>query len=163
MLNNLKLFLKAIFNQEKEMRISQVGIDLIKEFEGLKLETYVCSGGKNTIGYGTTKINGVNVKKGMTISVEQAEEFLKKDLEVFENAVKSAVKLPINQNQFDALVSFTYNLGGGNLNRSTLLRKLNAGDIQGAADEFLKWNKAGGKVLKGLERRRRAERKLFLS
>lgn len=141
------------------MRISQRGIDLIKIFEGLYLEAYKCPAGVWTIGWGTTK----GVTPGMKITKEKAEKLLKADLVKFEQAVERNVKVPINQNIFDSLVSFTYNLGEGNLKSSTLLRKLNSKDYYGASQEFQRWNKAGGKVLNGLIRRREAERDLFNS
>ncbi|MGL4759262.1 MAG: lysozyme [Patescibacteria group bacterium] len=140
------------------MKISQTGINLIEKFEGCKLETYKCSANVNTIGYGTTK----NIVLGMKISLQQAEELLKKDLIYFENAVNKNVKIKLNQNQFDALVSFTYNLGEGNLKSSTLLKLINSNKILEASKEFVRWNKANGKVLTGLTRRREAERELFI-
>ncbi|EPH0070380.1 lysozyme, partial [Acinetobacter baumannii] len=106
--------------------------------------------------------NGVRVKKGDTCTEQQAETYLKNDLTKFEVVINKLVKVSLTQNQFDALASFTYNLGETNLANSTLLKKLNKGDYQGAADQFLVWNKAGGKVMKGLVRRREAERALFL-
>ena len=139
------------------------GLALIKQFEGLRLDAYICPAGVPTIGYGTTKVNGQAVKVPSTITESQANDYLKSDVKTFEQAVNSAVTVPVTQNQFDALVSFTYNLGPGNLRSSTLLKKLNAADYAGAADEFPKWNKSGGKELAGLTRRRNAERDLFLS
>lgn len=139
------------------------GLALIKNFEGLRLDAYICPAGVPTIGYGTTKVNGQAVKVPSTITESQANDYLKSDVKTFEQAVNSAVTVPVTQNQFDALVSFTYNLGPGNLRSSTLLKKLNAKDYAGAADEFPKWNKSGGKELAGLTRRRNAERDLFLS
>lgn len=145
------------------MNTSQTGINLIKGFEGKRLVAYDDGVGVWTIGYGTIKYpNGVRVKKGDTCTDAQAETYLKSDLIKFENAINRLVKVPLNQNQFDALSSFTYNLGETNLSKSTLLRKLNAKDYKGAADQFLVWNKAGGRVLTGLVRRREAERSLFL-
>lgn len=145
------------------MNTSQTGINLIKGFEGKRLTAYDDSVGVWTIGYGTIKYpNGIRVKKGDTCTELQAENYLKSDLVKFENAINRLVKVPLNQNQFDALASFTYNLGETNLSKSTLLRKLNAKDYKGAADQFLVWNKAGGKVMNGLVRRREAERNLFL-
>jgi lysozyme len=141
----------------------QKGLDLIKSFEGLRLDAYICPAGVPTIGYGTTKVNGQSIKVPSTITESQANDYLKSDVKSFEQAVNSAVSVPVTQNQFDALVSFTYNLGPGNLRSSTLLKKLNARDYAGAADEFPKWNKSGGKELAGLTRRRNAERDLFLS
>ena len=140
------------------MITSDTGINLIKNFEGLRLNAYQDSVGVWTIGYGHTK----TAKEGMKISEHQAEELLMKDLEEFEGGVLSLVKVPLTQNQFDALVSFSFNLGLGNLKRSTLLKELNKGEYTKAADEFLKWDKAGGKALQGLTRRRNAERLLFL-
>lgn len=143
--------------------ISKVGIDLIKSFEGCYLKAYKCPAGVWTIGWGTTEpINGVKPHEGMVITQQQADDLLIKNLKAYENAVNKYVTYSINQNQFDALVSFAYNCGNGALKTSTLLKKLNAGDIEEAANEFLRWNKANGKVLKGLTRRREAERKLFL-
>lgn len=145
------------------MKISEVGVNLIKSFEGCSLKAYKCPVGVWTIGWGTTEpINGVKPHEGMIITQQQADEILIKNLKAYENAVNKYVTYQINQNQFDALVSFAYNCGNGALKTSTLLKKLNAGDVQGAANEFLRWNKANGKVLNGLTRRRESERKLFL-
>ena len=146
------------------MQTSDKGISLIKQFEGCKLTAYQDSVGVWTIGYGWTKpVDGKPIRAGMTIKQETAERLLKTGLVSYENDVSRLVKVDLTQGQFDALVSFTYNLGVRSLSTSTLLRKLNAGDYAGAADEFLRWNKAGGKVLNGLTRRREAERALFLS
>ncbi|EPK7549339.1 TPA: lysozyme [Enterobacter hormaechei] len=146
------------------MQTSEKGIALIKEFEGCKLTAYRDSVGVWTIGYGWTKpVDGKPIRAGMTIRQETAERLLKTGLVSYESDVSRLVKVGLTQGQFDALVSFTYNLGARSLSTSTLLRKLNAGDYAGAADEFLRWNKAGGKVLNGLTRRREAERALFLS
>ena len=145
------------------MQTSDKGIALIKQFEGCKLTAYQDSVGVWTIGYGWTKpVDGKPIRAGMTIKQETAERLLKTGLVSYENDVSRLVKVDLTQGQFDALVSFTYNLGARSLSTSTLLRKLNAGDYAGAADEFLHWNKAGGKVLNGLTRRREAERDLFL-
>ena len=141
-------------------KISQAGIDVLKHFEGCKLKAYRDSVGVLTIGYGST---GSHVSEGMNISQTEAEELLKKDLARFEKGVENLVTVTINDNQFSALVVFSYNVGLGNLSKSTLLKKLNAGDYDGAAHEFLKWNKAGGVILLGLTRRRDAEAKLFIS
>lgn len=142
------------------MNISQKGIDLIKSFEGLQLKAYNATGSEKylTIGYGH---NGADVKPNQTITAQQAEDLLKKDLQKFVDGVNSLVKSTINQYQFDALVSFAYNCGLGNLQNSTLLTLVNKRDFSGASLEFAKWNKAGGTVLAGLTRRREAERKLF--
>ena len=146
------------------MQTSEKGIALIKEFEGCKLTAYQDSVGVWTIGYGWTQpVDGKLIRAGMTIKQETAERLLKTGLVSYESDVSRLVKVGVTQGQFDALVSFTYNLGARSLSTSTLLRKLNAGDYAGAADEFLRWNKAGGKVLNGLTRRREAERALFLS
>lgn len=134
------------------------GVHLIKTFEGLRLKAYQDAVGVWTIGYGTTR----GVRPGQEISEAQAEALLKTDLNRFENAVNQAVRVSINDNQFAALVSFAYNVGSGALRSSTLLRKLNRRDIYGAANEFPRWNRAGGRVLAGLTRRRKAERALFL-
>lgn len=140
------------------MRTSQRGLSLIKSFEGLRLQAYQDSVGVWTIGYGTTR----GVKAGMKISKDQAERMLLNDVQRFEPEVQRLVTAPLSQNQWDALMSFTYNLGSANLESSTLRRLLNAGDYQGAADQFPRWNKAGGQVLAGLTRRRADERELFL-
>ncbi|ENO2101847.1 lysozyme [Enterobacter hormaechei] len=146
------------------MQTSDKGIALIKEFEGCKLTAYQDSVGVWTIGYGWTQpVDGKPIRAGMTIKQETAERLLKTGLVSYENDVSRLVKVRLKQGEFDALVSFTYNLGARSLSTSTLLRKLNAGDYAGAADEFLRWNEAGGKVLNGLTRRREAERALFLS
>lgn len=146
------------------MQTSDKGIDLIKQFEGCKLLAYQDSVGVWTIGYGWTQpVDGKPIRAGMTIKQETAERLLKTGLVSYESDVSRLVKVGLTQGQFDALVSFTYNLGARSLSTSTLLRKLNAGDYAGASDEFLRWNKAGGKVLNGLTRRREAERALFLS
>ncbi|MDY0424939.1 lysozyme [Enterobacter rongchengensis] len=146
------------------MQTSDKGIAMIKQFEGCKLTAYQDSVGVWTIGYGWTKpVDGKPIRAGMTIKQETAERLLKTGLVSYESDVSRLVKVGLTQGQFDALVSFTYNLGARSLATSNLLRKLNAGDYAGAADEFLRWNKAGGKVLNGLTRRREAERALFLS
>ena len=146
------------------MQTSDKGIALIKQFEGCRLTAYQDSVGVWTIGYGWTQpVDGKPIRAGMTIKQATAERLLKTGLVSYESDVSRLVKVGLTQGQFDALVSFTYNLGARSLSTSTLLRKLNAGDYAGAADEFLRWNKAGGKVLNGLTRRREAERALFLS
>ena len=143
--------------------ISKTGIDLISSFEGIRLNAYDDGVGVWTIGIGTTIYpNGVKVKKGDKCILEQATEYFAHDLKSFAKTVNDSVKLPLSQNQFDALVSLAYNIGSGAFKNSTLLKKLNAKDYAGAADQFLVWNKGGGKVLKGLVRRRDAERALFL-
>lgn len=142
--------------------INKDTLKLIKEFEGLELEAYKDAVGVWTIGYGHTAAAGQpHPKKGMVVTAQEAEKLLLQDLTVYENAVRKGVKVPINDNQYGALVSFTYNLGPGNFQKSTLLKKVNNKDFAGAALEFAKWNKAGGKVLNGLTRRRAAEAALF--
>lgn len=141
------------------MQTSTKGIELIQRFEGLELTAYLCPAGVWTIGYGHTG----DVKEGDRVTRAEATALLQKDLKRFERVVESSIDVSLTQEQFDALVSFTYNLGGGALRKSTLRRILNQGDYQGAAEEFLRWVKAGGKTLKGLVRRRAAERELFLS
>ncbi|WP_101706491.1 lysozyme [Enterobacter kobei] len=146
------------------MQTSDKGIALIKQFEGCKLTAYQDSVGVWTIGFGWTQpVDGKPIRAGMTIKQETAERLLKTGLVSYESDVSRLVKVGLTQGQFDALVAFTYNLGARSLSTSTLLRKLNAGDYTGAAAEFMSWNKAGGKVLNGLTRRREAERALFLS
>ena len=139
------------------MKISARGINLIKKFEGLRLAAYQDSVGVWTIGYGHTE----GVKKGDKISAEQADALLMHDLAIFQRGVNRAVNVPLTQGQFDALVSFAFNLGVGALQGSTLLRKLNAGSD--ASSEFERWVYAGGVQLAGLVRRRGAERELFVS
>lgn len=143
--------------------INEIGLKLIAQFEGCYLQAYLCPANVWTIGIGTTIYpNGVKVKKGDKCTLEQAHEYLAHDMIEFEKTVNDSVKVPLSQNQFDALVSIAYNIGSTAFKNSTLLKKLNAKDYQGAADQFLRWNKGGGKVLKGLVRRREAERALFL-
>lgn len=146
----------------KGMHINDRGLALVKAFEGLELQAYQDSVGIWTIGYGTTS-DIVPVRPGMVITEAQAETLLRQGLVRFEENVSSLVTVPVTADQFSALVVFTYNVGPGALSESTLRRKLNAKDYSGAADEFLRWNKAGGAELPGLTRRRQAERALFLS
>ena len=145
------------------MSTSQNGINLISSFEGCELKAYLCPTKVWTIGFGTTVYpNGVKVKKGDSCTLEQAKQFKAHDLKRFEKTVNDLVKVPLTQNQFDALVSLTYNIGTGAFEKSTLLKKLNTGDYQGAADQFTVWNKCGGKVLQGLVNRRAKEKEVFL-
>jgi GH24 family phage-related lysozyme (muramidase) len=139
-------------------QINADGLRLLKSFEGLRLDAYQDSVGVWTIGYGTT----TGVRPGMRITAAQAEALLKRDLQIFERTVSENVNVPLTDDQFSALVSFTYNVGGSAFANSTLLRLLNQKDYQGAADQFLRWDKAGGSALPGLTRRRQAERALFL-
>lgn len=143
------------------MKTSPKGIALIKSAEGLRLKAYPDPGTGGlpwTIGYGSTS----GVTRNMVITETQAEQMLAEDLVRFERIVERLVRVPVTQTQFDALVSFTYNVGEGNFTKSTLLRKLNAGDTAGAAEQFSRWVHAGGKVLPGLVKRRAAERAMFL-
>ena len=133
-------------------------IPLIKEFEGCKLKAYKCPAGVWTIGYGHTD----GVKEGDEITQQEADRLLADDVHSFSAGVQRLVTSDINRNQLGALTSFAFNVGLGNLRHSTLLRLVNKGDFVGAANQFSRWNKAGGKVLAGLTRRREAERQLFL-
>jgi lysozyme len=147
------------------MKTSQRGIALIKEFEGLRLSAYPDPGSGNepwTIGIGTTVYpDGRKVKRGDKITEDEALDFLRVDLAKFEAEVNRLVKVKLNQNQFDALVSLVYNIGAGAFAKSTLLRRLNAGDYKAAEDEFARWNRAGVNIMPGLVRRRSAEAHLF--
>ena len=139
------------------MEISQVGIELIKQFEGCRLKAYKDAVGVWTIVYGHT----VDVKEGIEISQHQAEVILEVDLYEYAGYINKHVQVPLTQNQFDALVSWVYNLGVGNLQSSTMLRVLNEGKYSEVPSQMKRWNKAGGKVLRGLVRRREAEADLF--
>lgn len=143
------------------MQINQKGLDLVKSFEGCKLESYYCPAKVLTIGYGHT---GSDVKAGMNITLARAEELLKQDLSNFEIGVNKLVTSKLNSNQFSALVSFAYNCGLGNLKSSTLLKKINTNPFDlTIKQEFQKWNKAGGQALAGLIRRRKVESDLYFS
>ena len=139
------------------MNIGERGLELIKSFEGCRLMPYQDSVGVWTVGYGST----TDVQPGESISAAEAEERLRKDCADAEDCVNSTVSVPLTQHEFDALVSFVFNLGCGNFRKSTLLRKLLDSDYDGAAQEFRKWDKAGGQQLAGLTRRRAAEANLF--
>jgi lysozyme len=147
------------------MKINSKGIALIKEFEGCLLNAYKCSAGVPTIGYGATFYeNGTKVKIGDKITQQRANELLVYHLDLFADKVTPLIKKELNENQFSALVSFAFNLGSGALSKSTLLKKVNANPNDASIGaEFLKWNKAGGKVLAGLTRRRKAESELYFS
>lgn len=146
------------------MKTSAAGRKAITQREGNKLKAYLDSVGVLTIGVGHTSNAGPpKVTKGMTITAAESDAILSRDLATFERAVERSVKVPLSQNEFDALVSLAFNIGGGAFAKSTLVRKLNAGDKAGAAEAFLSWNKAGGKVLKGLVTRRQSERRQFLA
>lgn len=146
------------------MKLNEKGLNLIKCFEGLELKAYVCPAGLWTIGYGSTFIFGRRVNEDDEISEEEAEAALEDHLkhEVYP-VIFSLVKVPLNQNQFNALCSFIYNVGAGLFSQSTLLRKLNRQDYTGAAREFKRWVYAGGRKLEGLVRRRAAEEYMFNS
>lgn len=141
------------------MKTSQKGIDLIKEFEGYSERVYMCAGGKYTIGYGHTR--GVEV--GDTCTREQAEKYLREDLQDAEESVLALISVPLTQHQFDALVSLVYNIGSGNFYDSTIRRVINLkiGNIEEYRRAWMMWVKSRGKVLKGLVRRREAEFKMF--
>lgn len=156
----------------KPLKLSQKGLELIKHFEGLRLTAYLDAVGVPTIGYGHTKtVKKADVLAKKRISEQEAERLLKSDVTQFERGVNRLtieLGIPITQCQFDALVSFAFNVGLGNLSKSTLLKKLyvmsqnDQSSIYAVGDEFLRWNRAGGKVLPGLVRRRGEERLLFL-
>jgi lysozyme len=147
------------------MKLNKAGADLIKSFEGLRLTAYKCSAAKDTIGYGNTFYeDGTPVKPGDKITKERAEVLFTIIANEFSAKVAPLVKSKINENQFGALVSFAYNAGVGNLQKSTLLKKVNANPADPSIrDEFMKWDKAGGKQLAGLTRRRKAEADLYFS
>lgn len=140
------------------MEISDKGIEFIKNSEGYKLVGYLDQAGVPTVGVGHT---GVGIYEGMIITSEQADEYLKQDLKKFVTAINSLVKVELNQNQMDALTSFCFNEGVHAFSTSTLLKKLNANDLQGTANEFLKWDIVAGVHNHGVEARRIRERNLF--
>jgi GH24 family phage-related lysozyme (muramidase) len=145
------------------MKMSAAGRAALSKREGNKLRAYRDSVNILTIGVGHTSAAGVPVvTAGMTITAEESDAILSRDLVKFEAAVRDAVKVPVEQHEVDALVSIAFNIGGGAFAKSTLVRKLNAGDRAGAANAFLSWNKAGGRVIDGLTTRRKAERLQFL-
>jgi lysozyme len=141
-------------------QINKSGLGIIKSCEGLRLQSYKCPAGILTVGYGHT---GKDVRMGMKITPEIAEQFLERDLERFCLGVSELVKVQLTDNQFSALVSFAFNVGLGNLGTSTLLKLLNQERYAEAAEQFPRWNKAGGRVLNGLVSRRQLERQLFLT
>lgn len=144
--------------RKEQQSINEKGLTLLKQSEGCKLHSYQDSVGVWTIGYGHT----ANAHEGQTINQQQADAFLKDDIKWCENLINTAVTVPLTSNQFSALVVFTFNVGAQAFSASTLRHKLNDGDYAGAAMEFPRWDKAGGKVLPGLEKRRKAEQLLFL-
>lgn len=141
------------------MHISAEGLSLIKKFEGCELKAYRCAANVLTIGYGTIK----NVTEGMEITQEEAETLLQEEMHEYEGYINDMVKVPLEQHQFDAMVSWVFNLGSGNLSSSTLLKKLNNSEYDEVPAQIRRWNKAGGKVLDGLIRRREAEAKMFMN
>lgn len=152
----------------ESLSLSQAGANLVKAFEGCLqpigggiYRAYVCPAGVLTIGWGHTNHHGRKFDSASRWTKAECDAEFLSDMKRFEAAVRRLVKVPLKQHQFDALVSFAYNCGEGNLQRSTLLRKVNAGDFNGAIGEFEKWNKGGGRVLAGLVRRRRSEALLF--
>jgi GH24 family phage-related lysozyme (muramidase) len=147
-----------IESDPKRRQINSKGLQLLKSFEGFSATAYQDIVGVWTIGYGTTS----GIRPGMRVTQSQAEDLLRRDLFRFETAVANLVKVPLNENQFSALVSFVYNVGEGALAGSTLLRVLNQGNYREAANQFMRWNRAGGNEVAGLTRRRRAEQALFL-
>lgn len=151
------------------MNISNSGLELIKEFEAYKEHAYLDSAGVWTVGYGTTIIDGRKVRRGDILIKSEAEIYLTKDVQSAEDSVAKLVKVPLNQNQYDALVSFVYNIGEPNFEISTLLRKLNEMNYTGTSTEFLRWvfvtdpETGAFKRSQGLANRRSAERRLFLT
>jgi lysozyme len=164
--DEMNVILNGMIPSQKALQISDAGVALIKQFEGLRLAAYLDSVGIWTIGYGTTVYpNGKKVAKGDTCTEAQANEFKANDLKKFVPAVSSLIQVPVTQNQFDALVSLTYNIGVGAIGGSTLIKKLNAKDYKGAAEQFLVWNKGrvNGvlQVIPGLTNRRIKEKAYF--
>lgn len=141
------------------MNISEKGLQLLKHYEGCELNAYRCSAGVLTIGYGHTK----GVTEDMVITQEEADQMLQDEMPEYEGYINDMVTVELNQDQFDALVCWVYNLGSGNLASSTLLKVLNEGDYEAVPEQMKRWNKAGGKVLNGLTKRRDSEAKLFCS
>jgi lysozyme len=151
----------------EDRKLTQAGANLIQHFEGClqkkgeHYHAYKCPANVLTIGWGHTNHHGKKFDASSRWTMEECHEAFLEDMEGFEVAVRRLVKVPLEAYQYDALVSFAYNCGEGNLSKSTLLKKVNAGDFEGAAKEFHKWNKGGGKVLAGLTRRRASEALLF--
>ena len=159
---NLKRLLSIIgqllqIQRTENMNISQEGLSLIKKFEGCELKAYKCAAGVLTIGYGSTK----GVTENMEITQQEADDLLIHEMNEYEGYINDLVTVDLNQSQYDSLVSWVFNLGPANLQASTLLKVLNAKDYEGVPAQIKRWNKAGGKVLEGLIRRREAEALLF--
>jgi lysozyme len=146
------------------MRCNDAGIQIIKAFEGFRSKPYKCSANVSTVGFGSTRgFDNGPVRMDMEpVTREEAEELLRRDIRQTESAVGKLIKVALTENEFSALCSFCYNVGSGNLQRSSLRLKLNRNDRLGAADEFPKWRRAAGKILRGLVLRREAERILFM-
>ena len=142
-----------------DMKLSNAGLQMMMSAEGLRLEAYRCPANILTIGYGHT---GPDVEEGMCIDEQKASQLLRDDLHFAEIGVRTYATVPLTQGQFDALVSFAFNCGIGSMRGSTMLRKLNSRDYLGAAEEFQRWDMAGGKHLAGLARRRTDEKNMFL-
>ena len=158
--------LEALSEHKTKLKysLSDNGMKLLEQFEGLRLEAYLDSASIATIGFGSIKYpNGNKVKLGDKITKAQAKEYKLHDLKEFENTVNTSVNIPLSQNQYDALVSLSYNIGSSAFKNSTLLKKLNNKDYKGAAEQFLVWINSGGRKVKGLENRRKSEMKLFNS
>jgi lysozyme len=145
------------------VKTSATGREFIRRFEGFRANAYQCSAGRWTIGYGSTRLWGRAVHPDDTVTEAEAAAQFALDLGGFEAEVLGAVRWPITQGQFDALVSFTYNVGGPRMRRSTLVRLINEGHLHEAADEFLRWDYSNGRRDPGLTRRRAAERAMFLA
>ena len=140
------------------MKCNDKGLAIIRKWESLRLKAYKCSAGVNTIGWGHTK----GVKNNDVCTIEQANEYLKNDVEEVETQINN-INLQLTDNEYSALVSFIFNIGIGNFNKSTMLRLLKQNKKIEASNEFQKWNKCKGAILNGLTNRRRDERNLFLS
>lgn len=149
------------------MRVDQSGLDFIKEHEGVRQKVYLDAVGKPTVGVGHLVLPQDNLKVGDVITNERVDQLLRQDIKIAEDAVSALVTVPLNQNQFNALVSLVFNIGTGNFQKSSLLRQINREQFLNAANGFLAWNKGRVKgvltVLRGLTRRRQAERQLFLT
>lgn len=141
-------------------QVNEAGLALIKEFEGCRLTAYLCPAGVPTIGYGAT---GQDIRLGMIWTQEQADERLAEDVAQFAGMVDEVIQVDCSDNEFSAMVSLAFNIGGRAFRNSTLARLVNEGNFAGAAKQFARWNKAGGRELAGLTRRREAERDLFLT
>jgi len=159
LLGLLKSVLQAVPNSQTKQPSSIEDLDIIKQWEGLRLEAYIpVKGDRWTIGFGHTK----TAREGMKITMRKAHNLLKEDVAWVEDALNSTIKVPVTQRQYDALASFVYNVGGTAWGNSTMLKKLNSYDYVGAAKEFPRWNKSNGRVIEGLVNRRKHEQELFM-